>query len=540
MSVEIEILGSGAFAGAKANVVDYSITEDASPLSLHELQGGVGSVSFDAVEDTAFNGSMLLPRQPFRLTDSTAGRLRGIIDSGTGSNDVQLNVEASGLLLPLVSRRALPATSGALGSVLSQWMTACGMGDTPLQMDPTLALKQVNLPSWEGEVWAQIKKLMAIHSFEMAVVDGTIIVRKLRQRKIDATRYTSKRISYGSDSAYQTVEVYYYNNQWKANTQVYPPIDSSIVDREIIQVGASETTVTNVPVDMWLSSIDTPEHTLSLPWDTKNVTESAYSVVDKDGKPVSVKDWKNGGGMISVAIGADRKSIDITVRGMSTNARAPYRIAGSSDDREYQYAALYIAATGIAFKREMVWSPTGADLIDAPVDSILTIDDPMVSTIADAYNVLSNAALRANGFSQTFEADTTHVNRRGEVGAFLYPTFSDFNASRPAGETFAQFNAAHAGVKFSQFTKTQAALVQDDFANQAFGGIAGARVRERDCMYRITNGRATPGGFSWSAQFDTLFSEFNTVNTGQTFAQYNARWSGKTFEQFARMPLYAP
>lgn len=540
MTVEIEILGQGSFAGSSANVNDYSISEDASPLYMNDLAGGVGGITFDVIEDASFDGSMLLTGQPFRLADSNAGSVQGIIDSGQGTDDVMLNVSASGSMLPLVSKRALPATSGALGSILIQWFTACGMQDVPLQMDNDIALTQVALPSWEGEVWTQLKKLMAIHQFEMADVDGTIVVRKPRQRLVDVSRYTSKTINYGRVDAYQTVEVYYYNNEWKANIQVYPKPDSSIVDREIIQVGASETSVTNVPVDMWISTIDQPEQVNSLPWDTGNVTQSSYAVVDKDGQLVTAGAWKNAGGSVTVDIGADRKSLDITVRGMSTNSRAPYRIASSSADQEYQYPALYIVATGVAFERKMVWAPTGASLIDAPVDTVMTIDDPMVSSIQDAHVVLTNAALTLNGFSQTFEADTTHINRRGEVGTFLYPSFSEYNASLPIDFTFQGFNTFNPTLTFREFAESQAALVADSFENQAFGGIGGGRVRERDCMYRIRSGNARAGGFSWAAEQDTLFSDWNAEHAGSdiTFGQFDTTWTDKTFEQFARRPLY--
>lgn len=538
-AVDIEILGDGAFAGSSANVVDYTVDEDASPLALNDLSGGVGGVTFSVVEDTTFDGSMLLPRQPFRLADPNAGSVRGIIDGGVGSDDVQLTVNASGVLLPLVSRRSMPAISGALGSILINWLTACGMGSVPLALDSELALIQLNLPSWEGEVWTQIKKLMAIHQFEMVAVDGTIVVRKLRQRDVDVTRYTSKRHAYGSGNSYQTVEVHYYNNQWVANTQVFPAPGASILETQIIQVNASETTTTNVPVGMWVSSIDAPEQVMSLPWNSAGVTESAYAVVDKDGRAVSLHDWENGGGYLSVEVGQDRKSIDITVRGMSTDSRAPYRIASSSQDGEYQFPALYIAATGVAFEKRMIWSPTGADLVDAPVDSVLTIDDPMVSTIGEAWTVLSNAVIRANGFEQTFEAETPYINRRGQVGTFLYPTFGDFNATIP-GATFGSFNAANPSLTFEGFAAAQAALVAKDFANQAFGGMAGARVRERDCMYRIRGARATQSGFSWEAEFDTLFSDWDAEHAAAnpTFGDFDMTWAGKTFEQFNRMPLY--
>lgn len=540
MSVQVTILGDGDYAGASTNISDYSINEDGSPLDLSNVIGGVGGITFQAIEDPSFNGSMLLPRQPFRLVDPYSGAVRGVIDGGTGTDGYSLDIQASSSLLPLVSTRTLPAVTGALGNVLTQWFEACGMSDAGFQIDPTLALKQVTLPSWTGDVWTQVKKLMAIHKFEIGEVDGAIIIRPLRKRSVDVTRYTSSRITYGQDSAYQTVEVYYYNNKWEANKWVYPPKDSTVLDREIITVNASEEVTQNLPVDMWVSTISNPVQQTSLPWDEANPITSVYAVVDKDGAPVSANDWRNGGGFLKVAIGPDRKSIDVTVRGMSTDSRAPYRIASSSQDRTYQYAALHLVATGVSFDRKLIWSPTGASLLDAPVDAVKTIDDPLVSTRAEAEYVLSIAAQGANGFSQTFEAETTHINRRGEVGAYLYPSFEDFNDSLPSSYQFGEWDSANPTKTFKQLTAEQGELVKDTFANQAFGGIGGARVRERNSMYRITSGRAGPGGFSWTAESDTLFSDWTAAqDSATTFSQYNARWSGRTFEQHNRQPLYS-
>ena len=534
--VEITILGDGAFAGGSANIVDYSAQEDATPLDLTNPMGGVGSVSFDVLEEEGPDGSILLPGQPFRLSDPYAGATHGVIDGGEVVNDGVMSVRASGMLLPLVSTRHMPAMTGTVASVLSAWFTACGMVDTSFRIDSAVASLPVTTPSWKGDTWTQIKKLAIIYGFEIAEVDGTVVVRKLRQRWVDVQRYTSKRRSYGRTDASQTVEVYYYNNRWAANEQVYPNNETEVIERSIISVDAGEESVTNVAVDMWISSIDAPEQTLTLPLDAGPVLSSVYSVVDKDGRPVSVADWRNGGGMVKFDIGADGRSIDITVRGMSTNSRAPYRIASSSADMEYQYAALYIAATGVAFKREMIWSPSGADLHDAPVDEVTTIDDPMVSTLEQAQAIRSRAVVSACGLEQTFEVSASHVNRRGETGVAVGVTFESFNADN-AGKTFSAFDAQQGSKTFKTFSAEQDASMATLFANQAFGGIGGARVRDGDAIYRIASASIQPGEFSWRAESDVLFSDHAAVQPTVTFAQFDALWAGKTFEQHYRMPL---
>lgn len=539
MSIQVTLDGDGSFAGAAANIVSYTVTEDATSLNLSDTQGGVGGIEFTVIEDDSFDGSILLPGEPFTLLDPRAGILAGLVDSATVSNGVELGVTGSTALLPLVSEHVVPAFSGTLGGAILYYASLCGIS-SGIQLDPIIAVKSVALPSFTGEVWLQIKKLAAVHQFEIAAVGDAIIIRQPRLRSVDVQKYTNTRFNFGNGQAARTVEVHYYNNEWKDDEQVYPDPESSILDRNIISVGAGETVVTNVPLDMWVGTIDPPSQVLSLPWDNTSAT-SVYAVVDKEGAPVSVTDWQNAGGLMTLEIGADGKSIDVTVRGAATNERAPYRIASSSVDMEYQYAALYIAASGVAFKNEMISSGTGANEETLPVDSVHTIDEPVVSTLHDAHVVMANAVAALSGLSQTLEATSTAVNRRGETGQIAYPTFEWFNGNYVGEATFDEFNASlPPDMTFDEFNSFLATMVENDFETQAFGSISGARVRYRDAMYRITSATSSPGQFVWQAELDTTFADWEEVygSADLTFEQFNAIWEGKTFEQHARQPLY--
>lgn len=533
-AAEVEILGSGVFSGAASAIGHYSVSEDATPLSMTDLGGGVGGVTFSATEETGFNGSILLRGEPFRLSDPFSGTIDGIIDNLSVSEETSMAIDGSTLLLPLVSVRSAAPYSGTLGGAINTYMALCGI-TSGIQIDSTIAAKTVALPSWTAEVWTQLKKLGAIHKFEIAGVADAIVIRPLRTRALDVTKYSSFRYNYGRDDAAAEVQVYYYQNALASNSQVYPIAGTTLNDRNIISVDASETTVVNVPVNMWISSVTPPTQQTNL-GPSDSAVSSQYAVVDKDGQPVSIGDWTNGGGYMKLAIGADGKSVDITVRGSSTQYRAPYRIASSSQDRTYQYAALYIVATGIAFNRQMVYSGTGANALDAPVDDITVIDDPLVSSVADAYNVLSNAVRKATGHSQSIEVTTSKVNRRGDTGQIVYPTFGEFDATI-GSSTFTTYNATITGKTFKQWNATQAAIVQKDFANQAFGSICGARVQYRDAVFRVTSATSTPGEYSWKAEADTVYSEFDANWTTKTFTQFNTFWSGKTFSQLALSPL---
>lgn len=535
-TTEVEILGDGRFAGAAANITDFGVTEYGSPLSLSDLMGGVTDVQFGVLEDDGFDGSILLPGQPFVLRDPRAGSQEGVVDGVSSSDGVTLNVRGNGKLLRLVSHRDVPAFSGTLGQALTYYFSLCGI-ESGFQFDPDISIIPVNLPRWQGEVWTQIKKLMAIHQFEVAEVAGRIVIRKLRLREVDVQRYTSARLEYGRTNASQVVEVHYYNNEWVVDRRVYPDPAVDLAERPIISVDASETVVQNYPVNMWISEIDPPIHVATMPPD-ETATNSGYSVVDNDGRMVTPAQWANGGGMVSFAIGADGKSIDVTVRGSSTQDRAPYRIAASSQDREYQYAALNILATGVAFDEKVVWSATGVDLRDAPADAVTVIDDPMVSTREEAVTVLANAVRLESGFQQTLDVSATAVNRRGETGEQLYPTFGEFDEAY-GSLTFGQFDNELDGATFAEWTATQGATTVEDFSNQALGAVGGARVRHRDNIYRITTATTAPDNFQWTAAPDLLFSEWDELSEDapRTFGEFDAKWTGKTFEQHARMPL---
>lgn len=533
-SVEVEILGDGRFAGSVANITDYSVDESASPLSLSNLQGGVGGVSFQVLEDASFDGSILLAGQPFELRDPYSGIQHGVIDESSVGNDYMLDVTGSTALLPLVSRRDAEAYVGTLGGALVYYFSLCGVTEG-FSFDTTISTKPVVLPGWTAEVWTQIKKLQAIHQFEIADVAGSIVVRDLRKRDIEVRKYTQSRLRYARGSASHKVEVVFYNNTFAADKQVYPERDSKVPDRQIISVDAGETVTTNYEVNMWVTEVHQPTHIPALAWDTTSNT-SVYSVVDKDGAIVDLFDWSNGGGEVTFAIGEDKKSIDVTVRGMANQARAPYRLASSSQDREYQYAALYIAADGIAFKEQTISSLTGASLDEAPVDSVVRIEEPLISTHAEAAMVLSQAVFDNCGFVQALEVTATEVNRRGENGQPVGPTFAQWDAANP-GITFDQFDTGHLGLTFEAYDALLREPFDDLFENQAFGGVAGARIRHRDAIYRVTTATSSPAAHQMSAQNDVLFSDWEEVEPVRTFAEFDVAWAGKTFEQHARMPL---
>ena len=82
-----------------------------------------------------------------------------------------------------------------------------------------------------------------------------------------------------------------------------------------------------------------------------------------------------------------------------------------------------------------------------------------------------------------------------------------------------------------------ASLTKDDFVNQAFGNIAGARVPYRYSIYRIRS-HATEEDTSYDAEEDTLFADFEPLWDNGTFGDFDDFWDGFTFGEFDLIPLW--
>jgi len=111
-----------------------------------------------------------------------------------------------------------------------------------------------------------------------------------------------------------------------------------------------------------------------------------------------------------------------------------------------------------------------------------------------------------------------------------------------SGDTFADFDTEWAGKTFQDFNDYFYAQVADDFVNQAFGNAAGARVKNGYAYYRVRSATINPQVISYTAERDTIFSDFNDVWAGKTFADFNTEWldpfgAPRKFEDFNIQPM---
>lgn len=532
VAIEVEIVGNGKYAGSRSSITSYTVTEDSTPLDPADSSGGTGTITFGAKEDPAYDGSVLLLNDTINLSDTGSGTTTGRVNGVSASNGIA-TITADGRLNLLNSTGDIPPIDGTLDEAVRQILALAGI-TTGIFVDVSLRSIPVKARGGNKNYWFMLKEMCSALQIEVALVSDNIVVRPPRERTAFMGKIKSESHSVKNVDLAQSVEVAYYNYVEVSNGMVYP-YGGWNSEVSVYQVDAGETRTINIPVDVALSSLSQPTMVSFVDQYYTGPT-SVYAIAGNDGLPISPTLWANYGGSLTVAIGEDGESIDVTVTGMTEAVYAPYQIAMSSGASNY-YSSLRIIGTGLGFKRELLRVPTGAPAEKASQEVGTTVDNPWIDTKADAYAAAFRAAGKYASPQQSLEISATFINRAGESGSYVYPTFADFNPT-VAGDTFADFNGDWSGQSFEDFNEYQFSLVQDDFTNQVFGNVGGARLPFRDAIYRIRTASIAQNGITTaSSESDTLFSDFNPIWAGEDFDAFNTQFAGLKFEDFAVIPL---
>lgn len=519
--------------------VDFTITEDSTPIHGSDSSGGTGQVELTVNADFDLEGTELLVGSELELVDDGTGRTRGFVSGlRIGAQDATI-VADSPLAAFVANARVLPFV-GTLGDAIMYYLNVAGIPDTSdVSIDPSLASRPVAIPGWYGEMWAGIKELCVAEQIEIIPVSGVIVARPIRTIELVHDTDVSVQQELSSVRPARYVQVYNYNSTPITNGPVYPSLYRQD-EPSIIQVDAGETTQVRVELGASLVSVQQPVPQAFVPRDQWAI--SAYSVIDKDGNAVTPQDWTRNGGNVSVELLPDSSSIQITVVGASLRDIGPFRIA-SANTPEDVWHSLRILGTGLGTRKELITIPTGADESSNPQEIGITIDSPFITDAARAYAAGISAARSYIGPTRTISVEAISVNRRDLSGAVNVPSFGDFN-SEEGDITFSAFNAAWAGATFAELNAYYDSLVADRFENQASGNIAGARVEWRYANYRVRSASIKPLGVSYTAEEDTTFGDFNELWAGRTFADLGAAWLRYTgpgsFRDFAIQPLRPP
>lgn len=533
MPIEVEIVaGGGDFEGHKSNITTYSYDENSTPHIPGDESGGVGELSFGVREA---DNSVFLYKSQFVLTDSFNGSVGGEI-TGVDSTDTEADIRGRSQLARLNTTRSVGAQEVTLEAAIQAILDEAGVTNT-LQVDASIASTPVVVPAVNKDLWVFLKELCSAYQFELALVDTTIIARPLRERLIDLTNISSEGWSVSDDNLAQSVEVAYYNYETLTGALVSPK-GGWTPDVQVYQVDANQTLVVELPVEAYLTSVEQPSVQLFVAQDYSG-PNSVYTIAGNDGLPVQVAQWTDGGGSVTLALKENGTIIEATIVGANIPNLAPFRLAVSSGPSDY-YSTLRIVGSGIGFTREIFTKSTGLTIDETSNIIGVTVDNPFIDTLEDARQAAVWASAQFGKPTHTYSATARRVNRSTDAGpVVIYPTFTQWGATQTPGDLFSDFNTDFAGQTFQDFTDAQFATVVNDFDNQAFGNIGGARIRHNDAWFRVRGASTTQDEVSVTAEYDTLVSDFNTEwDDGSDFADFNARWDGRTFTDFALRPLW--
>jgi hypothetical protein len=197
------------------------------------------------------------------------------------------------------------------------------------------------------------------------------------------------------------------------------------------------------------------------------------------------------------------------------------------------YSSLRIVGTGVFMEEETMTLPACLDPDLAPDEVGQTVENEFFQTKEQLYHALLWSAARFASARQTINVTTKGINRRGDSGSAVYPTIGDVDALYPSATIDSIYQEL--GPTIADWNAKLFETVRDDFENQAFGNVAGARVIEGDSWYRIRSATISAGSVQYTAEQDNTIED--VYYTGETIGEWNDRWAGKTIADVNIAPL---
>lgn len=228
----------------------------------------------------------------------------------------------------------------------------------------------------------------------------------------------------------------------------------------------------------------------------KRIRTGQYVIAGQDGLPVQPTEWVKQGGSLTFKKTENPNEIEITVQGPtydgiplaadgSKTTFGPYKIGVETSGDSVEYPAIYLIGTGVKYNRKKIMLATGADSLVTEKEDAKTIDNMFVTNAFTAANAGLAAAQASCG-----------------------PNVTMTGTSAPIG--------------FS------------------FGETINKTFIQNSVRMRLTSLGFSDNSISWTAQKFTTFADFDTINTGKTFAQFDTKTGGSRqllFNEFSVIPL---
>lgn len=499
MGVSVDI------GGYSFPVENYSITEDSTPLAAGDTSGGTGLLNLtilspqpgmDYVQNTGMAwlntfGRNVLQDKAVVFRDTRWGMIPGTVGSISQPAPGLITITAATDLniLNAYNITAEPYV-GTLGGYI-RYCVSLATDQVP-EIDPALDFRPIAAMGWVGELWYHLKMLAVAHEFEIALVNGVLEFRLLRQRELVKGREISRSGDVPVPTLARTVEAYQYNIEPITNELVYPPGGWN-AEVEVLNVNAGEEATYTLDLSASVSSIEQPVMlTNVLPG---YGASSVYTVVANDGLVVPPALWAANGGELKVEINPGGTSLTITIRGAygvplaTGRAATNFQVAMAADTSGSRYSTLRIVGTGVAFNKQKKTFRTGVPANKTATDVGVTIDNPFLSTKTQTYRAGIRAAVDYSGPVPSFNTEVTRAFRDG------------------GGVTL--------------------------------GNVGGARVVDVASRrpFRVRTASIGPAQVSVQAEDDLLHDDVQAAHTGRTYADVQALRDGITYRDDYLMGL---
>lgn len=422
----------------------------------------------------------------------------------------------------------------------------------PFSSGSSVTSKKMDFPGGKGNLWSMLKSFLSAKDYQITWIYDTIVVfenHTVLNRFQGYTRDFS--IDFGVDEPFSSIECAYYDNQMpekhRAGAVAYPsgvnrngkPVNpdelpvtivwpsftyeddvrKQIAKGEVLSVEAGETKEFILEADAIISSIyaqpvckmpDEISHHIFNYLDGRPAPDaSAYSVVGKDNKPITPAQWYAEGGAVRVELGDEPNQLKVIVTGMSNTRLAPFRLAES--DGQTDYNTLQICGTGFVYEKKTLTFQTGY----TPVTDPVKIESPYVNTIDEAYEACMYAAQTA--FGRRVSLDWTGSNPLNEAYTDVKYQFAQ---PLPIASDITEFTGSplpqKAAEKWPKGTTMK--KIMDDLTafvalkpvtdkSQVFGHLAGTNVLFDRFVWTITNVRYGPSGVQATCEPYTKVSD---------------------------------
>lgn len=536
--------------GEEFRLDGFSVVEASTPLAATDSSGQVGTVNLTVVkpdpfvegahEDVRKYSPVMLVGKKVRLTDSRKGFTLGSVKKVDTPSPGTFTLSCESRLgeLNVFNVQAQPFI-GTLGDAFEYYVSLAGV-DTDVYAVREIEDTPVVFPGWNGELWFHLKQMAAAVDADISLVSGNIILRPIRSRVAIRGRDTDRTPSIGGGLA-QYVELYHYKNREITDELVYPPGGWS-EQVTVIHVNAGEYVEETLDLSASVSSIRQPVMQTHVSRDHN--TSSVYTVVGDDGLPIQPQAWTDYGGSLSVEIKEDTKSLLVKIMaptGLPNKEGkeiAVFGIALSSDSGAGRYSTLRIVGSGVAFEKDKVRVATGVSAQETGTEVGATVDNPYLGSLEQVYRTGSAAARNYSGRAFTLSGSVIAVNELGDSGVSKYPSYA-LVQNLYLGRTYGFLQLLLQGSSYSYFDTLIFDPVRDEFENQVFGNVNGARVWDNTThrWYRIREATLNPDLITFSADDDLIHEDAQNHFGQYIYSQIQGFYNSRTYSDADLMGL---